>query len=95
MKKYIEIIMFSLCWVVVVIIAVGGIITMTASASTPVKDTNINSDVQRLYSATDAVLNVIYEHNTDYFLDVLMETDEWQEYCNIANELIADKYYEK
>jgi len=94
MKDLIDSILFVCCWIVVAIIAITGIIAMTANASTPVKDTNI-ADVQRLYSATDAVLNVIYEHNTDYFLDVLMETDEWQEYYDIANELITDKYYGK
>lgn len=94
MKDLIDSILYVCCFVIVGIIAVGGIITMTANASTPVKDTNINPDVQRLYSATDAVLNVIYEHNTDYFLDVLMETDEWDNYCKVTNELITDKYYE-
>lgn len=39
------------------------------------------------YQTTEEMLNQIYEDNSDYYLDVLMETDEYENYYNAVEAL--------
>lgn len=42
---------------------------------------NANNNEWRNYSiAADAVIDLMQESDCDYFYDVIMETDEWDEY---------------
>lgn len=84
----IEIIMFCLCWIVVAIIAITGIIAMTANtanAGNPVKDMPQALTADKIYSVMDNLLERIYQDHEDYYIDVLQESDEYDNYIEIMN----------
>ena len=88
MKKYIEIIMFVLlCWIVVAIITITitGIIATTTNASVPVKDIPQAVATDKIYLVMDNLLERIYQDNEDYYIDILQESDEYDNYIEVMN----------
>lgn len=69
------------CLSLVCILLISSLVNMSDRASYHMKKE------QEIVNVYELILDRIYEDNPDYFLDVLTETDEYCNYCDLTDRL--------
>lgn len=46
-------------------------------------------DLYELYSHSDELLDMYYDHDPDYYLDSISNTESFQKYQNLSNKLLV------
>lgn len=66
--------------IIIIILVVTNIITIIALDNMSNRATSHMREADNIYNVMENLLDRIHDDNPDYFLDVLTETDEYQEY---------------
>ena len=53
------------------------------------EDEEVIQDLYELYSHSDELLDMYYDHDPDYYLDSISNTESFQEYHNLSNKLFG------